>query len=167
MFRAAVLTVALISAFYALPADAQNAATNDDPHFAAALELMDATNAKANMLTIIDTIVPLMLNQIRVLRPNVSADALQEFRTAIREELEGDLDGVMKDYARLYEEHFTESDLRALLQFYRSDVGKKYIDAMPALLKETAPIGAAWGREAGMRAAQRAIERLHAKGIDL
>jgi hypothetical protein len=167
MFRAVALTLLLSVASYALPASAQSAAPSDDTHFTAALELMEATNAKTTMLAMIDTMAPLVLNQIRAQRPNVSTAALQQFQAAFREEMMDDMDDLIKATARLYEEHFTESELRTVTEFYRSDVGKKYIGAMPALLKESVPLGAAWGKEAGARAAQRAAERLRANGVDL
>ena len=84
MFRAAAIGVALLSAVCVLPVCAQEAT---DTHLAAALELIDASNVKASMLTLIDTLVPLMLDQIRAQRPNVNAAVLQEFGAAVHEEV--------------------------------------------------------------------------------
>jgi hypothetical protein len=44
---------------------------------------------------------------------------------------------------KLYSETFTAAELRALNQFYATDVGKKTIEKMPMLMAEGAKIGAA------------------------
>jgi hypothetical protein len=122
------------------------------------------TNAKATLVGMIDPLVPQILKQIRTQHPHASTAAIQQFQTAFREELTRDLDSLLMDSAKLYEERFTESELRALAAFYGSESGKTY---MPIILKQSVPVGAAWSREAGARAAERALSRLRANGVDL
>ena len=165
MFRAAVLSLALMGALCVVPAAAQQQPA--DSHFTAALDFMDATNAKTNMLAAMDAMIPLALNQVRAQHPNANSNALQQFQTAFREELMGDMDRLIGASARMYEEHFTESELHSLTEFYRSDIGRKYVASVPVILKESMAIGAAWGRDAGARAAQRAVQRLHDNGVEL
>jgi hypothetical protein len=166
MIRAiAAVMIAVVAAFCGLPVCAATEAP--DSHIAAALELLEATNAKATMFTMIDALEPLILAQIRTRSPNLSDADLQQFESAFREEMMNSVDDVMTLTARVYAEHFTEDDLRKLVAFYGSEIGKKYILNVPLIIKETVPIGAAWGREAGARAAQRATERLRANGVNL
>src|ERR1700704_6721436 len=162
MVRALIAMVAVLAALSSLPVRAADAVDAPDSHLASALDFLEATNAKANMAAVIDSLAPVVLGQIRAQNPNLSDAAIQQFLSAFREEMTASLDDLMKITARIYEQHFTEDELRRLAAFYDTDVGKKYISLVPAIIKESVPIGAAWGREAGARAAQRAAERLRA-----
>lgn len=46
----------------------------------------------------------------------------------------------------LYARHFSHDDIKGLLAFYQSDVGKKAIEVMPTLSREGAAIGERWAR---------------------
>lgn len=48
-----------------------------------------------------------------------------------------DLDEVFETvYVPLYNEHFDEDELRAILAFYRSDAGRKVVQVMPLLMQQ-------------------------------
>ena len=164
MFRAVAFGAILTSALCVLPASAETATNATDTHIAAALDLLAVTNAKATLTGMVDPLVPQFLNQIRAQHPHASAATIAQFQTAFHEELQRDLDSLLMKSAKLYEERFTESELRALAAFYGSEGGKGY---MPIILKQSVPVGVAWGREAGTRAAERAVVRLRANGVEL
>ena len=167
MVRVLFAVVAVLTVLSGVPVRAADAVDAPDSHLASALNLLKATNAKANMAAMIDSLTPVVLGQIRAQHPTLSDAAVQQFAAAFQEEMTASLDDFMKITARIYEQHFTEDELRRLTAFYDTDVGKKYISNVPSIIKESVPIGAAWGREAGARAAQRAAERLRANGVNL
>lgn len=47
-----------------------------------------------------------------------------------------DVDAMSDAVLRLYDKHFTEDDIKALLQFYGSPLGQKYASEMPKLTRE-------------------------------
>jgi hypothetical protein len=49
--------------------------------------------------------------------------------------------------APIYEKHFTREDIRAITDFYRSPVGRKFVGKQGVLAKESMEIGMAWGKE--------------------
>lgn len=167
MVRALVAMAAVLALLSGLPVRAADAVDASDSRLAAAMDFLEATNAKATMTTVIDSMTPLFLGQFRTQNPALSDTAVQQFQSAFQEEMTASLNDVVMAIARVYEQHFTEDELRKLTAFYASDVGKKYISNVPLIIKESVPIGAAWGREAGARAAQRAAERLRANGVNL
>ena len=59
-----------------------------------------------------------------------------------------------------YEKHFTHEDIQKLIEFYKTDVGQKYVDKMPKLAMESMQAGRQWGRKLG----QKAVDKLRAKG---
>jgi uncharacterized protein len=166
MIRAAAIIATALVALSLTPVRAADAPP-PDAHLAAALDLLEATNAKVTMMTMVDALTPVVLGQIRQQHKDLTDAALQRFQAAFREEITSGLDDLMKLTATIYEQHFSEEELHALAGSYRSDIGKKYIQTIPQIAKESLAVGGAWGREAGARAAQRAAERLKQEGINL
>ena len=60
----------------------------------------------------------------------------------------------------VYEKHFTEADLKKVIEFYQTPAGKKYAEKAPLLMEESMQIGQQWGMKVG----QRLAENLKAKG---
>jgi len=51
----------------------------------------------------------------------------------------------------IYAKHLSHDDVRALLTFYESPIGKKMIAVQPAVMAESMQVGQAWGQEIAMR----------------
>ncbi|MDE2109877.1 MAG: DUF2059 domain-containing protein [Alphaproteobacteria bacterium] len=134
---------------------------------AAALDVLDAMNAKNTASVIIDAMAPVVMAQIRQGHPTASDKTLAAFDAAFKEEMGKSVDDLLKMQAAVYAEHFSAQDLNALAAFYRSDVGKRFVDEQPAIIKEVTPLAARWGQEAGQRAAQKAMEKLQKEGMTL
>ncbi len=47
------------------------------------------------------------------------------------------LDGFLDITARMYAEIFTEAELKQLIEFYKSPIGKKIVAALPQVLQKT------------------------------
>jgi hypothetical protein len=60
----------------------------------------------------------------------------------------------------VYEKHFTLKDIEKLIEFYQTDVGKKYVEKLPKLTSESMQAGRQWGRRLG----QKVVDKLRAKG---
>jgi len=60
----------------------------------------------------------------------------------------------------IYEEHFTHEDVKKLIEFYKTDVGQKYVDKLPELTEQSMQAGRNWGRELG----QKIVDKLQANG---
>lgn len=54
----------------------------------------------------------------------------------------------------LYQKHLTEEDVQATLAFYRSPAGTRLVQALPAIMQESIPVGQKWGRTMALRAIQ-------------
>ena len=73
----------------------------------------------------------------------------------------------MKDkQIALYARYFTHADVKALIAFYESDLGRKTIENMPHLIREGAAIGEEWAKSA-MPGVMKTLEsRLQAEGFE-
>jgi hypothetical protein len=177
MFRRTALALAtvLVLGREALAEDSQGSAppaadstvAPTDSRVAAALDLLQAQNTKANMEAMFDAVVAAAFNSAQRSHPNTSGDVLKQLQIAIREEVESSVDELLTLQAHEYAQHFSEEELRQLAAFYRSDLGKKYVSELPVIAKEMAPIGAEWGRNIAQKAIGRAMERLKKQGVQL
>ena len=60
----------------------------------------------------------------------------------------------------IYAKHFTQADIRGLIAFHQTPLGKKLIDKQPLIMQESMAAGRLWG----MRLGQRAMQKIKEKG---
>lgn len=58
----------------------------------------------------------------------------------------------------IYDKYLTDEDVKQLIAFYESPVGRKMVEVQPRILKEAFDYGSTRGREAGQRAVARITE---------
>lgn len=80
--------------------------------------------------------------------------AMERMTELLTEELKKS--DLLRITTELYDKHFTNDDIKGLIQFYESPVGQKALQVLPVLTQEAL----ARGMEAGQVAAQRAVLRL-------
>ena len=119
------------------------------------------------MKVMTDSIMTTAASAIRAEHPTVSDDNLRLFYAAFSQEMEASFDDLLKMQAKVYEAHFSESELRALTAFYKSDLGRKVISETPAITREEVPIGIKWGQTVAPAAMQRALDKLKKEGVKL
>lgn len=49
----------------------------------------------------------------------------------------------------VYAKHYTESEIKELIVFYQSPIGKKLVEKLPVISRESYSIGEAWGKALG------------------
>jgi len=70
-----------------------------------------------------------------------SADFYAEFRK------EMNTDELLDQLVPIYAKYFSSEELSGLIAFYKTPLGKKYLDLAPTLSKEAIPIGAKWSEK--------------------
>jgi uncharacterized protein len=66
----------------------------------------------------------------------VDAATLAELRTEFENALTSFTTGIMKDAPAIYAKHFSVQELRELLAFYKSPIGKKALQTMPLVMAD-------------------------------
>jgi hypothetical protein len=102
------------------------------------------------------------------------SDIPQEMFTILAEEVNRVVDealnkkgGFIDLVIPLYGKYFSQADIKALIRFYQSEIGKKTIKVMPNLLQESMTLGQQWGQNLGPVIQQRVMKRFKEKGYDL
>jgi hypothetical protein len=57
--------------------------------------------------------------------------------------------GLMERLVPIYSAHFTRSEIRDLLAFYRTKTGRKYLEVLPSMTAEASEAGREWGESLG------------------
>ena len=166
MRQVVIASLAALFAMVTLSASAQ-APAQSDPKPAAAMDYLEASNAKEHVMTMVDAMEQVVLPQIRRQHPNADPAAISALEKAMREEMAASIDDYMVGAAQVYASHFSVQELNALAAFARSDVGRKYSTEMPVITKEVLPLAQAWGRAAAAKAIKSASERATQNGLNL
>ena len=122
-----VLLAILISTQHSFPQDSSS-------HYAAAEELLVTMRVEENMNRVVDVFLPMLIKA----NPN-----LAEYSGVIRNYFLDKLrwDDFKNEYIRLYVDMFSESELREMIAFYRTETGKKVVVQLPLLMAKAGSIG--------------------------
>jgi uncharacterized protein len=98
--------------------------------------------------------------------PGLAKD-LNEIAIKLREELAPRLSEVGNELAKLYATNFSESDLKAIVAFYKSDVGKKLLARQPAVVNAGLKFAQDWANKLSDEVIKRMREELKKRGHNL
>lgn len=111
------------------------------------LDVMGSTRTARQMLST-------MMATMRQAQPQVPEDVWTELLAEL------DAGAITELTVPIYKKHFTADDIRGLLAFYESAVGRRFIAAQPQIVEESMAVGQKWGADA----AQRVFKRLQERG---
>lgn len=140
-----------------------------DPSFEAdILKLMEVTGSVRmgeQMAVLISTEV---MNGFRKAHPQVPARAFDIVEEVVQGEFATALsapDGLMPKMIPLYAKYFDHEEVRALIAFYETELGRKAIAVMPQLMQEGAEVGRAWAADVMPRVEEAIQTRLRIEGL--
>jgi len=70
-------------------------------------------------------------------------------------------------FVPIYDKYYSHKEIKALIDFYKTDLGRKTINVLPYITQESMMAGQKWGESIGPVFVERITERLKAEGIDL
>ncbi len=85
----------------------------------------------------------LMIASFKKQMPAVENDFWDEFMK------EAKTDDLITMITPVYAKHFTESEVKELIAFYKTPIGKKMVEKLPVISQESYGIGEAWGKALG------------------
>jgi len=95
-----------------------------------------------------------MIGSFKVTMPDVPDSFWKDFMNEV------DADGLIEMVVPVYAKHFTRDDIKAMVEFYNSPVGKKLIKKQPLIMQESMAVGEAWGTQIS----EKLLKRLQEKG---
>ena len=88
--------------------------------------------------------------------PNVPEKFWDEFEDEMSEE------AFIERIVPVYADNFSKEEIERLIEFYKTDVGQKYVEKLPTLTRASMSAGRQWGRKMG----QRVVEKLKRRGYE-
>jgi len=140
-----------------------------DPSHRADIErLLEVTGAGKVGAQIANTVAGQMIDALRTAQPNVPPRASEIIKDVLSTEFATAFDspgGLHGTIVNMYAKHFTHEEIKGLLTFYATDLGRKAITEMPALAQEGAAAGQAWALANMPRISGVLQSRLRAEGL--
>lgn len=135
-------------------------------HVQAARELILATGISRSF----QIIIPEFMDQIGVTltqtRPELTNDLLGVMNQ-LKPEFDKQADEMIDLSARIYARLLTEDEIKAILAFFKSDAGRKYVGAQPLFLNQLVAGMQAWQQKISVNMMTRVREEMRKKGHDL
>ena len=129
------------------------------------LELMDIIGAKNIGRQVSVSFAQQLSYGLKQSQPDIDPQAFKVVAAVTDEELSKHSDELIAKMVPLYAKRFTEADLDALLAFYRSPIGRKTVEAMPALMQESMELAIDESKASVPKIQERVTEKLRADGI--
>ncbi|WP_052833121.1 DUF2059 domain-containing protein [Bradyrhizobium sp. LTSP885] len=157
----------VVMALAAPLARAQTAAPSPSPEALAVAKELVATihladQFKALMPTIMKGLKPAIVQG----RSDVDRD-YDALTPVLLEGFQARYDELSEAVAIIYANNFTPDDLQALIAFYKSPVGQKFLQKTPVVTQQSLLAGQKFGQSVAADMRQRIIEELRKKGHDL
>lgn len=115
-------------------------------------ELIEVSGA-AQAFSASDDMIAGMFAQFRKSGIDIDAETETKMKAICREELEAAKPTLLDKTKEIYARHFSETEMRDMIAFYRSPTGQKVVAEMPALMRESVPLSS----ELMMRVMNRAV----------
>ena len=98
-------------------------------------------------------IITQLLNSLKTQYPQVPAKFWDTFMAELKP------DDMINEYIPIYSKYFTNEEIKGIIAFYETPLGKKTLSVIPQISQESTAIGIKYGRQA----AERALAKLEAE----
>lgn len=134
------------------------------------VKLMEVTGALRVGRQMSSLVTRQMTQSLKVSRPDIPEemyDILAEEVNSTIGEAMTEKGGFIEIITPVYHKYYTHEDIRQLLAFYHSDIGRKVVKVMPALMQESMAAGQLWGERLAPVIQKRVAERFEVMEIDI
>lgn len=164
--KRALSTLAIVLLF--LSATSYTAAEEMSPEKSADIErLLEITGALDIGKQMSGVFVTQMSDAVAARRPDLPPKLFDVIKEEINKLIDENFPVFVALITPIYDKHFTHDEIKGLLAFYQTELGRKTIQVMPALMQEGMSVGQQWGQALVPEIQKRVLERLKAEGVDL
>lgn len=129
--------------------------------------LLELTGAMKIGKLMSDAMVAQMTNLLRSTHPDIPQRVLDVLPGEVNAVIGENLPAFGERAAAIYEKYYSAEDVRGLIAFYSSPLGKKVIEVTPPLTQESMLAGQKWGESLGPEIQRRIQARLKQEHVEL
>ena len=160
-----LLVAAVLLSVYAHRASADEALT---PEKRADIErLLDMTGAIALGQQMSSVMVGQFTGLIKQANPNIPKELLDTLPAIVNSVIDENISTFKQAAVLIYHKHFSHDELKQMIAFYSTDLGKKTIRVMPTLMQESMRAGQQWGQLLAPEIERRVRARFKKEGVDI
>lgn len=116
-------------------------------------QLIQISGSEAAYNSALDQMISIFKQQ----QSNVPKEFWDEFAIELNKDAIGQLINMILP---VYQKHLTEADLKGIIAFYETPLGKKYAEKTPLITQESMLAGQEWGKQIG----EKVVGKLRDKG---
>jgi uncharacterized protein len=146
---------------------AHDAAAMDAEKRANIEALLKDTGMLANMSRMIDLLIPQIMGSLKKENLKIPDTVWDEFTGMCAEEMKRSLPELEEPVIAIYDANFSADEIKQLVVFYQSPVGRNIVIQLPQLMQQSVAMGQSWGQQAGAHAIERIRAAAKQKGYDL
>lgn len=125
------------------------------------MQLLDVDSMPEQMA---DIMVTQVINQERAKTPNVSKKVEEVISSVIRNVVLEHSPKLFEMVEPIYDKYYTHSEIKELINFFESPIGRKYNAVLQPMMQDIIPIGQKWGQDIGPIAAKELEKELRKFG---
>ncbi|MFY9625295.1 MAG: DUF2059 domain-containing protein [Rhodoplanes sp.] len=133
---------------------------------AAAKELLILKGGDLPFNPVVYNVIEKVKNVFVPTNPNLGKE-LNEVAAQLKKEYEPKRAELINDVARMYAERFSEQEIKTLITFYKSPLGRKMVTDEPKIIDQSLNHVENWGNELSDEVLSRFREEMKKKGHDL
>jgi hypothetical protein len=133
-------------------------------------KLMKITGALKIGQQMSNTVVNNMTRAIKAARPDIPDRMYKILAEEVNNIIEEQMfakGGYMEMAVLIYDKYFTHNDIKGLLAFYRTELGKKTIKVLPQIVQNSIRAGQLWGQTLGPLIQERVTKRFKKEGFKM
>lgn len=127
--------------------------------------LLEVTDAIAVSQQMAGFVSANMAKTLRQLRPDIPKEIIDMLPAEVDAVFADNLDSFKELMIPLYHRHFTGEEIKDMIRFYDTDLGKKMVRVMPALARDSMEVGQRWGQSLGPKIDARIRAKLRKEGV--
>lgn len=131
------------------------------------LQLLEMTGARSLGKQMAVALVAQLSANLRQSRPDIPPEAIDALPEVVGAVFEENIDSFIENVIPLYHKHFTASEIRGMIEFYSTPLGRKTVEVLPALMGESMRAGQQWGEGLAPEIDRRIREHLEQEGVEL
>jgi hypothetical protein len=130
-------------------------------------KIVEVTGVLQNAMANVDRLLPQLINVIRKGHQDIPQNVLDALEQEGKDEFHKAAPELIAPIIAIYDSNYSAEEIRELLAFYQSPLGRKLAQRMPQIAQQTLAVAAAWGKNAGARVSGRIRASAKEKGYDL
>ncbi|WP_395669686.1 DUF2059 domain-containing protein [Rhodoferax sp.] len=152
----------LLALFLAVPAKAQDLSPERRADIEQLLRMTGAVSIGKQMGA---TMATQMTQLLKKVRPDIPDEVLQALPEEVMGAIDENIGSLINEMVQLHAKHFNEAEIKGLIAFYSTDLGKKVVSGMPGLVYESTQAGQRWGESIGPIVERRIKARFKRQGV--